>query len=117
VFNRALLGKWFWRHVHERKALWRVVVDSKYGSAWGGCVQMRSMGHMEWGLCKNIKRGWGELSSVTIFEVGTGSKIQFWHGLWCRIKPSSMAFPVLFGISRFKEVAMADHLELSSASH
>jgi hypothetical protein len=35
LFNSALLRKWLWCYVHERKALWRVVVDSKYGSAWG----------------------------------------------------------------------------------
>jgi hypothetical protein len=66
VFNRALLGKWFWRHVHERKALWRVVVDSKYGSAWGGCVQMRSTGHMEWGFGR-ILRGVGESFLVSLY--------------------------------------------------
>ena len=36
VLNWALLGKWLWHYVHEREALWRVVVDSKYGSACGG---------------------------------------------------------------------------------
>jgi hypothetical protein len=46
VFNRALLGKWLWRYVHEREAYGGMVVDSKYGSAWGGGVQMRFMGCM-----------------------------------------------------------------------
>ncbi|XP_059436099.1 uncharacterized protein LOC132169027 [Corylus avellana] len=36
VFNCALLGKWLWRYRSERDAWWRVVVDAKYGSLWGG---------------------------------------------------------------------------------
>jgi hypothetical protein len=36
VFNRALLGKWLWLYRIERDAWWRVVVDLKYGSLWGG---------------------------------------------------------------------------------
>jgi len=32
IFNQALLGKWLWRFAHEREALWRSVVDAKYGS-------------------------------------------------------------------------------------
>lgn len=35
-FNRALLGKWLWRFAMERDALWRKVVDIKYGSTRGG---------------------------------------------------------------------------------
>jgi hypothetical protein len=33
IFNQALLGKWLWRFAHEREALWRSVVDAKYGSS------------------------------------------------------------------------------------
>jgi hypothetical protein len=33
VFNQALLGKWIWRYAHERVALWKVVVNSKYVNA------------------------------------------------------------------------------------
>jgi hypothetical protein len=34
--NRALLGKWLRRFAIERDALWRKVVDIKYGSMRGG---------------------------------------------------------------------------------
>jgi hypothetical protein len=36
IFNQALLGKWLWCFAHEREALWRSVVDAKYGSSWVG---------------------------------------------------------------------------------
>ena len=32
LFNQALLGKWLWRYALEREALWRRVIDNKYGS-------------------------------------------------------------------------------------
>ena len=35
LFNQSLLGNWLWRYV-EREALWRRVIDTKYGSLLGG---------------------------------------------------------------------------------
>jgi hypothetical protein len=57
VFNRALLGKWLWRNGLERDAWWRVVVDSKYGSLWGGWCSFESGGALGVGLWKNIRKG------------------------------------------------------------
>ena len=31
IFNVALLGKWLWRFGQERDALWRQVIEVKYG--------------------------------------------------------------------------------------
>ena len=31
LFNIALLGKWLWRFGQERDALWRQVIEVKYG--------------------------------------------------------------------------------------
>ena len=36
LFNQSLLGKWLWWYDSEREALWRLVVDVKYESLWGG---------------------------------------------------------------------------------
>jgi hypothetical protein len=48
-FNHALLGKWLWCYGLDRKAWWRVVVDSKYGSSWGGWCSSELVGeHMGW---------------------------------------------------------------------
>ena len=34
-FNSALLGKWLWRYGMETDALWRRVIEAKYGNIWG----------------------------------------------------------------------------------
>jgi hypothetical protein len=49
LFNRALLGKLFWRYICEREALWSMVMDAKYGSASGGWCSNEVTGRMGWG--------------------------------------------------------------------
>jgi len=43
-FNRALLGKWLWRFAKEREALWRLVIEVKYGSLRGGWCSAEVVG-------------------------------------------------------------------------
>ena len=57
VFNLALLGKWLWRYGSERDAWWRVMVDSKFGSLWGGWCSLEPKGAFGVGLWKNIRKG------------------------------------------------------------
>ena len=33
-FNSALLRKWLWRYGMEINALWRRVIEAKYGNSW-----------------------------------------------------------------------------------
>ena len=40
LLNEALLGKWLWRFGMERAALWRQVIEVKYGSEWGWLVEI-----------------------------------------------------------------------------
>ena len=45
-FNKALLGKWLWRYGMDREAMWRLVVEAKYGSLWGGwCSKLGKGSH------------------------------------------------------------------------
>uniref|UniRef100_A0A2N9EQ15 4-hydroxy-tetrahydrodipicolinate reductase n=1 Tax=Fagus sylvatica TaxID=28930 RepID=A0A2N9EQ15_FAGSY len=49
--SEALLGKWLWRYATEREALWRKIVDLKYGSMMGGWCSNAIQGG-EWGSFK-----------------------------------------------------------------
>jgi hypothetical protein len=115
-FNRALLGKWLWRYGIERDAWWRVAVDSKFGSLWGGWCSRELVGPFGVGLWKNIKKGWEIFSGFTRFEVGDGTRTRFWHDLWCGDTVLKEAFPVLFGIVREKDASVADNMEILDGS-
>jgi hypothetical protein len=111
IFNRALLGKWLWRYGLERDAWWRVVVDSKYGSLWGGWCSLEPRGVFGVGLWKNIRKGWDTFKSFTRLVVGDGTRISFWHDLWCGDTALKVAFPGLFGIACVKDASVADNRE------
>ncbi|KAG6636396.1 hypothetical protein CIPAW_11G108300 [Carya illinoinensis] len=59
TFNQALLGKWLWRYNMEPEALWKLVVESKHGSLWGGWCTREGIRPCGVGIWKHIRRGWG----------------------------------------------------------
>jgi hypothetical protein len=117
VFNRALLGKWLWRYGLEREAWWRLAVDSKYGSLWGGWCSLVPTGAFGVGLWKNIRKGWEKFSSFTRFLVGDGSRISFWQDKWCGDVALKVAFPVLYGLACAKDASIAANLEILGGSN
>jgi hypothetical protein len=116
VFNKALLGKWLWRYAHEREAWWRIAIDAKFGSSWGGWSSIASSGPHGVGLWKNIRKGWSSFVSFTRFKLGNGSKIRFWDDVWCGESALKEAFPVLYGLSGDRDACVADHMDFSSGS-
>jgi hypothetical protein len=89
----------FWKNdfspVHEKEAWWRVVMNFKFGNSWGGWCSNEPLGSYGVGVWKNIRRGWGMFSSNTKLELGEGTKVKFWHDLWCEDKALKKAFPDL----------------------
>lgn len=68
-----MLWKWLWRYVRERErereTLWKVGVDSKYGSAWGWwCSNDDHGAHGLW-LWKKYHEGLGGVSSYIRYEI------------------------------------------------
>jgi hypothetical protein len=107
-FNKALLGKWLWRYGSERKALWRSVIDVKYGSLWSGWCSDVGKGPYGVSLWKFIRRGCDTFYPLFSFVVGDGQKVKFWHDSWCGDMFFKEAFPDLFVISRDKDASVAD---------
>ena len=107
-FNKALLGKWLWRYGSEREALWRLVVETKYGSLWGGWSSKSGRGPYGVSVWKSIRKGWDAFSLHCSFLVGDGRKVKFWNDCWCGDMALKEAFPELFAISQDKDASVAD---------
>jgi hypothetical protein len=110
IFNRALLGKWLWRNVHEREAWWKLIVDAKYGGVWDEWCSLDPPRSHGVGLWKNIRKGLSLFCSRTRFILGHGSRIRFWHDVWCGEMTLKEAFPILYGIAHDKDALVTAHL-------
>ena len=117
VLSQALLGKWLWRYATEPMSLWRRVIDSKYGSQWGGWDSNRTQDSHGVSLWKHIRAGWNSFSQYITFKVGDGSHIKFWHDSWCGDQPLRDKFPILFRLSRSQEATVADLLHFHGTTH
>ena len=64
---------------------------------------------MVWG-CGSILEEVGILLPMELsFEVGLGSKVCFWHDIWCAKQPLKHVFPSLFSIVRYKDAWVRDN--------
>jgi hypothetical protein len=111
-FNQALLGKWMWRFLQERDALWRSVIEVMYGSVRGGWSSLLVTGSYGVSVWKFIRRGWDNVAKYLRFEVSEGSHIRFWHDLWCGNMPLKLCYPALYTIARFPNAWVVDNLSV-----
>jgi hypothetical protein len=93
-----------------------VVVDSKYGSLWGGWCSLEPGGAFGVGLWKNIRKGWETFKGFTRLVVGYGTWISFSHDLWCGDTVLKVTFLGLFGIVCVKDAFVADNREVLGGS-
>uniref|UniRef100_A0A2N9FE24 Reverse transcriptase domain-containing protein n=1 Tax=Fagus sylvatica TaxID=28930 RepID=A0A2N9FE24_FAGSY len=102
--------KFHLRYGLERDALWRRVVEAKYGSLWGGWCSKEVKG--SYGLClwKSIRKEWETFSNHLYMQVDDGVMIRFWQDRWCGEEPLRLTFPELFSIAREKDASIANLL-------
>jgi hypothetical protein len=92
------------------------VVDSKFGSLWGGWCSLEPGGPFGVGLWKNIRKRWETFKGFTRFVVGDGTRISFWHDLWCGDTVLKVAFPILFGIACVNDAFVTNNIEVLGGS-
>jgi hypothetical protein len=111
-FNRALLGKWLWKFANEEDAWWRKLVEAKYDLMRGGWCSKEVGGSYGVGVWKCIRRGWYDFKQHVRYEVGNGSRILFWHDVWCGELPLKNVFLALFTIACAKEAWVEENMAI-----
>ncbi|RVW26745.1 hypothetical protein CK203_108375 [Vitis vinifera] len=81
--NKALLGKWAWRFASDKEALWKHVLEAKYGQEDHGWRTKKAVGACGVGVWKEILKEAGWCWDKMGFKVGKGNKISFWIDVWC----------------------------------
>ena len=81
-FNSALLGKWLWRYGMETNALYRRVIEAKYGNIWGDWCTKKVTSPYRVSLWRYIRSGWLNFSKLLVYDVGDGTRVKFWKHVW-----------------------------------
>ncbi|KAL6342305.1 hypothetical protein AAG906_007519 [Vitis piasezkii] len=89
-------------YANEREALWRRVINLKYGEEEGGWRTQDVIGRNGVGLWKAIKKKWWLLDGRVAYHVGNGQRVRFWKDKWCGDGPLCESFSSLFSISMSK---------------
>ena len=117
TFNQALLGKWLWRYATEREALWRKIVELKYGSMRGGWCSTIVQGTYGTSLWKTIRKGWPRFAAYVSFKVGNGALLSFWQDHWCGDTSLMVRFPELYRIASHPVASIQDLLIYNGTNH
>ena len=97
----------------ERDALWRKVIEAKYGDGGSGWCTKMVLGTNGVSVQKSIRSGWLDFSKFLCFDAGDGTRVKFWEAEWCRDCSLKVAFPELYSISRNKEFLVLEVMQFS----
>lgn len=61
-------------------------------------------------LWKTICKDWTSFKRFISFDVGDGSRVNFWHDIWCGDQTLKEVFPTLFATACNPEAMVADLL-------
>ena len=91
----------------ETDALWKRVIEAKYGNSWGGWCTKKVTSPYGVSLWRYIRCGWLNFSKLLVYDVGDGTRVKFWKHVWCGDCTLQEAFPELYCISRSKDSSVA----------
>lgn len=106
--NKALLAKWIWRYLLEESALWRRVIDAKYGPFNYHQTALHhslSSAHGPW---KYILRHKSLIMDRSTKKIGDGSSTCFWNDIWLENDPLATTYPLLFTLHTKKDASVKD---------
>ena len=88
----------------ERAALWRQVIEEKYGCEWGGWCTRPVNGPYGVGLWKYISRGWPSFSLHILYDIRDGSRVKFWQDYWCGETSLAVSYPELLEFAKTRRL-------------
>jgi len=77
----------------------------------GGWCSKEVGGSYGFGVWKSIRRGWDAFAAHVRYEIGNGSKVLFWHDVWCGEISLKNLFPDLFLIARRKDAWVEENMQ------
>ena len=107
------LGKWLWRFGIEKDALWRQVIEMKYGCVWGVWCTRSVNDPYGVGLWKNISQGWPSFSRHILYDIGDGSRVKFWQDQLCGETSLAVRYSDLFRFCKNKDASVAELMKSS----
>ena len=115
IMNVSLLVKWRWRLLNGNIALWKEVLEARYGAIVGGLLEEGFSGRpsfaSEW--WKDIVK-LGDFGGPNWFnlgmerKVGNGLTSSFWNNVWRGDKCFRVKYPRLFSISTHTEAMVGE---------
>lgn len=110
--NLSLLGKWKWCLLTDRRALWKEVLEEKYGRVVGE----RLVGN-DYVMPSYASKWWRDLVSMDELNwfnskvtrrVGSGENTRFWELAWRVDQPFRLKYLRLFSLSNQKEAMVGE---------
>ena len=99
MMNVCLLLKWWWQYGIENKALWRRVIDAKYGvgqTSWIPITLAAVKSSRVWAdillLQKRLPDVFRCFSSNVKLKIGSGANVSFWKDSWVGNSLLKMSF-------------------------
>lgn len=74
--HSSLLKKWLWRYAEDRPALWKNLIQQKYGQNGQWCTDESTDTHGV-GLWRTIRSFRSNMAEDITFQVGNGKNILF----------------------------------------
>ena len=88
-------------------------MEVKYDTMRVGWCSKEVVGPYGVGVWKCIRRGWDNFKRHVQFELGDGSRVLFWHDVWCGELPLKILFPNLFNIACAEEAWVEENMDIA----
>jgi len=120
-FNLALLGKWCWRQITDRKGLWFRLLAARYGLEGGRIKAGGREVYVWWREMTRIRDGERAASGNWYVDnvrlkTENGLETLFWLDRWLGEVPLRLRYPRLFELSENKLLTVAQTYALGWVS-